>query len=248
MIDTHAHLDAYGERVPEVLERARAAGVTRVIAVGSGLDSCRATLALAERNAGVFCALGVHPHQAGACGEEWLPQLHRLLRHERVVAVGETGLDYVRGVAPAGAQRALLEAQLALAGELSLPVVVHSRGAAKDTASALAGFQGTVVLHCFSEQELFPVALERGYYVSFAGNLTYPRANDLRRAATLVPAGKLLVETDSPYLAPQPVRGRPNEPAFLVHTLRALAALLEESLEELAVRIDANARAAFGLP
>ena len=248
MIDTHAHLDAFGERVPEVLDRACAAGVTRVIAVGSGLDSCRATLALAERNEGVFCALGIHPHQAGAEDAGGLAKLGQLLRHERAVAVGETGLDYFRELAPVSAQRALFEAHLSLACELSLPVVIHSRAAARDTASALARFQGTVILHCFSDQELLPVALERGYYLSFAGNVTYPRAHDLRAAAALVPAERLLVETDSPYLAPQPVRGRQNEPAFVVHVLRALASLRRQSPDELAARIDANAASAFGLP
>jgi len=251
VIDTHAHLDACAEPAPELLQRARAAGVSRVIAVGSGLDSCRATLAIAEQAAGVFCALGIHPHQAGGpeaarLGE--LGELRELLGQERVVAVGETGLDHFRDYAPRDAQLRLFEAQLALAADLRLPVVVHSRHAHEETAAALAGFTGTVVLHCFSTPELLPVALERGYYVSFAGNVTYPRAAGLREAAARVPADRLLAETDCPYLAPQPVRGRRSEPAFVVHTLEALARARGESADELAARIDANAAAAFSLP
>lgn len=248
MIDTHAHLDACAEPVCEVLERARAAGVTRVIAVGSGIDSCRATLAIADEAEGVFCALGIHPHQAGGEGAGRLEELRALLGHERAVAVGETGLDRFRDYAPFEAQLRLFEAQLALAEQLGLPVVIHSRQAPEETAGVLAGFGGTVVLHCFSSLELLPAALERGYYVSFAGNVTYPKADDLRRAAARVPADRILAETDCPYLAPQPVRGRRNEPAFVVHTLEALALARGESPDELAARIDANARAAFSLP
>ncbi len=135
-----------------------------------------------------------------------------------------------------------------LAADRGKPVVVHSRAADEETASLLAQFAGTVVLHCFSSPGLLPVALERGYYVSFAGNVTYPKAADLREAAAQVPAERILAETDCPYLAPQPVRGKTNEPAFVVHTVAALAETRGEDPAELAVRIDANAAAAFGLP
>ena len=135
-----------------------------------------------------------------------------------------------------------------LAAELGKPVVVHTRAASDETATALESFAGTVVLHCFSSPGLLDTALERGYYVSFAGNVTYPNAYDLRAAARAVPADRLLVETDSPYLAPQPRRGRPNEPANVVHTLATLAEARGEDAAELGARIDANAAAAFGLP
>ena len=248
MIDTHAHLDACAELPESLVARARAAGVARIIAVGSGLASCRATLALAEREDGVFAALGVHPHQAGGCDAGRLDELRELLRHSRAVAVGETGLDFYRDYAPRDRQRELFDRQLALAAELGRPVVVHTREAAAETAQALAGFAGTVVLHCFSSPELLEIALERRYYVSFAGNLTYPAASDLREAALQVPADRLLVETDSPYLAPQPRRGRPNEPANVVHTVAALAELRGEEPAALAEQIDRNAAAAFALP
>ena len=248
MIDTHAHLDACDDRPDALLERARAAGVDRIVAVGSGIDSCRATLEIVERHEGAYAALGVHPHQAGNSDAERLEELRQLLGHDRAVAVGETGLDYFRDYAPRDRQRSLFEAELALAAELGKPVVVHCRAAEDDTADALAGFPGTVVLHCFSSPPLLDVALDRNYFVSFAGNITYPKAYDLRGCARAVPADRILVETDSPYLAPQARRGRPNEPANVVHTLAVLAEERREGVEELGVRIDANASAAFSLP
>jgi TatD DNase family protein len=248
VIDTHAHLDACAEPAEALVARARAAGVDRVVSVGSGIDSCRATLAIAEREDGVFAALGVHPHQAGSPDADRLDELRALLAHDRAVAVGETGLDFYREYAPHDRQRTLFAAQLELAVKLELPVVIHSRAASDETASALASFSGAVILHCFSSPELLPVALERGYYMSFAGNVTYPKAEDLREAARQVPADRILVETDSPYLAPQGHRGRPNEPANVVHTVAVLAAARGEPPDELAAQIDANAAAVFGLP
>ncbi len=247
MIDTHAHLDACAEPAAEVVERARAAGVGRIVAVGSGLNSCRETLAIAEREQGVFAALGIHPHQAGEDDALRLEELRELLGHERAVAVGETGLDFYRDYAPRDRQHELFERQLALATELGKAVVVHTRSASAETAEALERFQGTVVLHCFSAPELLPVALERRYYLSFAGNVTYPNAEELREVARQVPADRLLVETDSPYLSPQPRRGRPNEPANVVHTAAALAEARGDDANELAVRLEANAAAAFSL-
>ncbi len=247
MIDTHAHLDACRDEPEALVARARAAGVDRIVAVGSGIDSCRAALAVAEREPGVYAALGIHPHQAGDGEAGRLAELRELLAGERAVAVGETGLDFYRDYAPRDRQLKLFEAELALAADLGKPVVVHSRAADEATAAALEAFAGTVVVHCFSSLGLLDRALERGYYISFAGNVTYPNAYDLRAAARAVPADRLLAETDSPYLAPQPRRGRPNEPANVVHTIASLAAAREEDADELAARIDANATAAFGL-
>ncbi len=247
MIDTHAHLDSCDDPPEAILERARAAGVDRVVTVGSGIDSCRAALAVAEREPGVFAALGIHPHQAGGEEAERVEELCRLLGHERAVAVGETGLDFYRDYAPHDAQRRLFERQLAVAQDLRKPAVVHTRDADEATADLLGAFQGTVILHCFSSPALLPVALERSYYVSFAGNVTYPKGAELREAAVRVPADRILAETDSPYLAPQPRRGRPNEPANVVHTVAALAEVRGEDPEELATRIDANATEAFSL-
>jgi TatD DNase family protein len=245
--DTHAHLDACADPADEVVARAREAGVRRIISVGSGIDSCRETLQIAARHEGVFAALGIHPHQAGDPDADRLDELRELFADERAVAVGETGLDFYRDYAPHDAQRELFERQLELATALGKTVVVHTRAASDETAAALAPFGGTVVLHCFSAPELIAVALDRAYYVSFAGNVTYPKADDLREAARAVPVERLLAETDSPYLAPQPRRGRPNEPANIVHTLATLAETRGEDRAELAVQLDANAAAAFGL-
>jgi TatD DNase family protein len=247
VIDTHAHLDALDEPGAAVA-RAREASVTRVITVGTGIESCRAALAIAEENDGVFAALGIDPHQAATDESARVGELRELLEHPKAVAVGETGLDYHYGSETKNEQRRLFEAQLDVARELGLPVVIHTREANDDTAAILGRHHGVVVMHCFSEPELLPAGLERGWYFSFAGNVTYPKAEELRAAAAAVPADRLLAETDSPYLAPQPVRGRTNEPAHVVHTVAALAAARGDEAGELAARIDANAAAAFRLP
>jgi TatD DNase family protein len=247
VIDTHAHLDACEEPAFALLGRARAVGVERVVTIGTGVESCLRALAIADGEVGVWAALGIDPHQASSPEAARLGEIRELLSHPAAVAVGETGLDGFRGLAALDDQRRLFEAHLALADELSLPVVVHSRDAEAETASVLERFAGTVVLHCFSSPGLLDTALERGYYVSFAGNVTYPRAEELRLAAAAVPRDRILAETDSPYLAPQPVRGRHNEPANVRYTLAVLADVRGEAIDELEAAIDRNATAAFGL-
>jgi TatD DNase family protein len=244
VIDTHAHLDALDDAEGAV-ERARTAGVTRIVSVGTDPDSWRRTLALANHHEGVYAALGLHPHEAGA--EHAVETLREALADPRVVAVGETGLDYYRDHAPRDAQRRVFEAQLELAAELAKPAIIHTRAADDDTVAVLASFHGTTVMHCFSSAPLLEPALEHGWYVSFAGNVTYKNAYDLRAAARAVPAERILAETDSPYLAPQPKRGKPNEPAYVVHTVAALAEARGEDADELAAQIDANASECFGL-
>jgi TatD DNase family protein len=248
VIDTHAHLDGCSDPPAALMERARAAGVTRVLTVGTTIDSGRSALAEAEADDGVFAILGIHPHEAGGAEAERVDELVELLRHPCAVAVGETGLDHFRDYAPHDRQRELFERQLELARELEKPVVIHTRAADHDTLDALRHFDGDVVLHCFSSPSLLPTALERGWYVSFAGNVTYPKAPELRDAAAQVPVDRLLAETDCPYLAPQPVRGRENEPAFVVHTLAQLAATRGEHPVGLGEQIDRNARTVFRLP
>jgi TatD DNase family protein len=245
--DSHAHLDACDEPAAALVERARAAGVTRIVSIGTGIESCRKVLAIAEAHEEVHAALGIDPHQAGGPEAERLEELRELLAHPKVVAVGETGLDTVRRYATPDEQRRLLDGHLALADDLRLPVVIHNREADAETADALSAFRGTVILHCFSSPSLVPVAVERGYYVSFAGNLTYPKADALRDAAAAVAGDRILVETDSPYLAPQPVRGEPNEPANVVHAVRALADARGADVEVLAAQTHENAAIAFGL-
>jgi TatD DNase family protein len=244
VIDTHAHLDAV-EDADGAVERARAAGVTRIVSIGTDPGSWVRTLAITKRHDGVYAALGLHPHEAGSEGA--VDALREALADPRAVAVGETGLDYYRDHAPREAQRRAFEAQLDLAAELRKPAIIHTRAADADTVSMLSSFQGTTVMHCFSSAPLLEPALDRGWYVSFAGNVTYKNAYDLRAAARAIPAERLLAETDSPYLAPQPKRGKPNEPAYVLHTVAALAEARGEDADALAAQIDANANACFGL-
>jgi TatD DNase family protein len=240
VIDTHAHLDALDEDPAAAVARARVAGVSRILTIGT-----EQAVALADAHDGVYAVVGIHPHEAGE--EHDLEYLRALLTHPKAVAVGEIGLDQFSDYAPRDAQRQLFERQLELAGELGKAVVIHTRAADDETASTLAGFDGTVVMHCFSSPHLLPTALERGYYVSFAGNVTYKNATDLRLAATQVPPDRLLAETDCPYLAPQPVRGRKNEPAYVMHTLAELARVRGVDQAELEAQIERNASACFGL-
>jgi TatD DNase family protein len=239
VIDSHAHL---GADAADVLERAAAAGVTRVIAVATTVSGARDTLALADEHAGVYACLGVHPHEAAEPGD--LAELRALLEHPKAVAVGETGLDYFRDYAPHDAQRRLFDEELALALEVDKPVVIHTRAADDDTRARLVDHDGVVILHCFSSPPLLDDAVANDWYLSFAGNVTYKNAYDLRECARRVPSERLLVETDSPYLAAQAVRGRRNEPAYVVHTYDFLSELRGEDVRTLA---DANATRAFGL-
>jgi TatD DNase family protein len=246
VIDTHAHLTSLDD-ADEAIARAAEAGVTRILTVGTSIEDCRSALELADRHEGVFAILGIHPHEAGTATDDELAALRDLHAHPKAVAVGETGLDWFRDYAPRDDQRRLFAAELELAAELGKPVVIHTRAADDDTLADLAGFEGAVVLHCFSSPHLLPTALERGWYVSFAGNATFPKAVELRLAATEVPAERILAETDSPYLAPQPVRGKRNEPANVAYTVAALAQSRREEPAELAAQIERNAAACFGL-
>ena len=244
MIDTHAHL---GDDAAEALARARDAGVTRVIDVATSLAGARRSLARAEATDDVHCVLGIHPHEAASFDLAALDELQQLLEHPRAVGVGETGLDYFRDYAPPAAQQKLFDAQLTLASDTGKPVVIHTRAADDDTRARLLAHDGPVILHCFSSPPLLDAALERGWWVSFAGNVTYKNAYDLRAAARRVPAERLLAETDSPYLAPEAVRGKPNEPAYVMHTLAALADVRNVDQAELEAQIDGNADEVFSL-
>ncbi len=247
MIDTHTHLDAL-EDPDGAVERARAAGVTRLLTVGTDVAGCRRALELADAHDGVYAILGIHPHEAGTATEEDVAEVRRLLAHPKAVGAGETGLDWFRDYAPRERQRALFASMLEVARDTAKPAVIHTRAADADTLEALGDFDGRVVLHCFSSPHLLEPALEHGWYVSFAGNVSFPKAVDLRLAAREVPADRLLVETDAPYLAPQPVRGKRNEPAYVVHTLAALAQARDEDPGELERQLDRNATECFDLP
>ena len=247
MIDTHAHLDALDDP-DDVVTRARDAGVTRILTVGTDVAGCRRALELAEEHEEVFAILGIHPHAANEATNGDVAEVQSLLAHPKAVGAGEMGLDWFRDYAPRDKQLRLFASMLEVAAETGKPAVIHTRAADADTLAGLADFDGRVVLHCFSSPHLLDAALERSWYVSFAGNATFPKAVDLRLAATQVPADRLLVETDCPYLAPQPVRGKRNEPAYVVHTLAALARARGEDVKALERHTDRNAAECFGLP
>jgi TatD DNase family protein len=248
VIDSHTHLDLCEPDNAELVAAADAAGVTRMLSVGIDGASCRAALAAAEDFPQVYAAVGRHPNAAHGFDAADLAELRALAAHERCKAIGETGLDYYREGAPRADQRRAFAAQIALARETDKPLVIHTRAAAQDTLDQLAAeAQGVrVLMHCFSMPEHLDECLERGYMLSFAGNVTYKNAAPLAEAAKLVPAERLLVETDAPYLTPQAVRREPNQPAFVVHTLAFLAEQRGVSSSELAASVSANAARVFG--
>ena len=249
MIDSHTHLDVCEPPDTELVAAAEAAGVTRIVTVGTTGASCRAALAAAEAFPQVYAAIGRHPNEAAGFDDADLAELKALAAHEKCVAIGETGLDYYRDYCPAADQERAFHAQIELARETGKPLVIHTRAADDDTLSMLAErAQGVrVILHCFSMTERIEECLAHpDWWFSFAGNLTYRTADPLRAAATLVPPERLLVETDAPYLTPHPHRGRPNQPANVVHTARAIALQRGISYEELERILERSAAAAFG--
>jgi TatD DNase family protein len=232
----------------ELVAEAAAAGVDRIVAIGVGRASSERAVALAEEHFGVHAAVGVHPNDADGFIDDDLVWLRDLCAHPRVVAVGECGLDHYRDHALPVNQRRAFSAQIALAREVGLPLVIHTRDAARETLDMLAAEAGDhpVILHCFSLFEHLDEVVERGYLLSFAGPVTFPKSLELQRAAREVPDELLLVETDSPYLAPVPRRGRPNRPANVAHTLRFIAGLRGVSEAELDELTTANAARVFG--
>lgn len=249
MIDAHTHLDSLRDlSAAEAMAAAHAAGVDSVLSIGCGPESIRTTLQIARELQGVRVAAGVHPNQAASFDlSEW-PQVCELARNELVGAVGETGFDQYRDHSTLDQQQTLFELHCTLARELDLPLVIHTRAAERHTLDQLAEHaEGlTVILHCFSLHEHLDEVLERGYVCSFAGNVTYGSAQDLRDAAARIPADRLLVETDAPYLSPVPHRGRPNQPAYVAHTARVVADARGETLDQLAAATTANAQRLFG--
>jgi TatD DNase family protein len=244
VIDTHCHLDLCDLPVGLLVRAAGEAGVRRIAAVGMNGKSIEHALASAREHPEVFAIAGRHPSEATGFQAADLEEIERAAADPLVRAIGETGLDYYRDHAPREDQLRAFEAQLELAARLDLPVAIHTRSAEDDTFAMLhehAPRLPAVILHCFSAPGRLSECVERGYLCSFAGNVTYPKASDLQAAARDLPAELLLVETDAPFLAPQPVRGRPNEPAHVSLTARFLAELREVPYEELEATVDANA-------
>jgi TatD DNase family protein len=253
LIDTHAHLCAtqFDEDRDAALLRAREAGVARFIEIGYDLASSRAAVALAETSEGVYAAVGVQPNFPQDASGAWLNDLRALAAHPKVVAIGEIGLDYHWNAAPAEVQEAIFREQLALARDVGLPVVIHSREAQEDTVRVLrdAARGQPGVMHSFSGGwEYAEACLEVGFHLSFSGPLTFAKAAELHEVARRAPLDRVLTETDSPYLAPHPLRGRRNEPANVRLVAERLAALRGVELDELAGAVWDNARALFRLP
>jgi TatD DNase family protein len=249
VIDSHTHLQLCEPPDADLVAAALAAGVSRVVTVGTDSVSCRAALEAAEDFPQVYAAIGRHPNEASGFDDADLAELTALAEHPRCVAIGETGLDYYRDYAPREDQRRAFEAQIGLARELGKPLVIHTRAAEDDTLAMLdecaSGVR--VILHCFSMDGRIDECLEHpDWWFSFAGNVTYPRAEGLRTAMLQVPATRLLVETDAPYLSPQVLRGKPNQPANVVHTAQALAVQRRVPYEELEAAVEASATEVFG--
>jgi TatD DNase family protein len=248
VVDTHCHLDVCEPPVEELVARAAEAGVDRIATVGMNAESIEAALAASRRHEQVVAIVGRHPHETEGFDDRDLDQIERAAADDGARAIGETGLDYYRDRAPREDQMRAFEGQLELARRLELPVAIHTRAAEEDTFTLLreraAGT--TVILHCFSAPGRIDECVERGYLCSFAGNVTYPKAGDLQAAARELPDELLLVETDSPFLAPQPLRGKPNEPANVRHTAEFVAGLRGVGYEELERMVEANAARVFG--
>jgi len=250
MFDSHCHLtdEKFAADLDAVLERAWQAGLAGLVTIASDAADADAALGIARRDARIRCTAGIHPHVAERATDDDFARIRALADEPEVVAIGETGLDFHYDNSPRDVQRRVFERQLAIAADCDLPVVVHSRSADDDTAAMIRNGSARGVLHCFAGgRALLDAALDADWYVSFAGLITFRRFDgaDLLRD---VPADRLLLETDSPYLAPVPHRGRRNEPAFVVETCRVAATLRGESFAELAARTTANARRFYGLP
>ncbi|HEY7267055.1 MAG TPA: TatD family hydrolase [Solirubrobacterales bacterium] len=255
MVDTHAHLALCEADEDELVAAARGAGVRRILTVGLGEDSNPDAVRAAERDDGVFAAVGRHPNSANGFDGSAADAIEELAARPEVVAIGETGLDFYRDGADREEQRRAFSAQIAIARRTGKPVVIHLRdpeGSEEAVSEAFATLDreaggAPVILHCFSAGPAWAErAAERGWYCSFAGNLTYPKSELIRGAAALVPDDRLLVETDSPFLAPQPMRGKPNQPANVVATAERLAEVRDVAYGELERTVEQNAARAFG--
>lgn len=254
LVDTHCHLDfdRFDADRDEVVARAEAAGVARIVVPALDLENCRAVLALAEQYPGVYAAVGVHPNSTAAWEETWIEQLRQLAAHDKVVAIGEIGLDYYWDKSPPETQKRAFEAQLALASDLDLPVIIHNREADEDILSMLktsvqSERERPGVLHSFSSTwEVAEAAIEMGYYLGFTGPVTYKNAGALRDVLARTPMDRILVETDAPFLTPQAHRGQRNEPAYVVHVAEQVASVQNTKLNIVKAMTTENAACVFG--
>jgi len=257
LIDSHAHIDfpQFAEDRDVMLERARTAGVTNLLAIGTGpgpekLDSA---IPFAEQHDWIYATIGIHPHEAKEVTPKYLDELSKLAKHPKVIAWGEIGLDYFYNHSPGETQHKVFRDQMALAHHAKLPIIIHCRDAWSDCMHMLeqhwkpTGIGG--ILHCFSST-LGDArrGIDMDFLISFAGNSTYPKAQNLRDVAKALPLEKILIETDSPYLAPQPYRGKRNEPAYVAEVARIIASVRDLSADEIAAATSENFRRLFRLP
>lgn len=253
LIDTHAHLDfpEFADQIPAVLERALQAGVSQIVTIGIDMETSRKAARIAEINETIHATAGIHPHGAFSLSVDDLRELENIALAAKVVALGEIGLDYYRDTQPRPIQRECFTRQMELAVKIAKPVVFHIRNAWEDffrLASQFAPSLAPSVMHCFSgDWATARRCLDMGFYLSIPGVVTFPKAEALQEVAKRAPLDRLLVETDSPYLAPVPYRGKTNEPAFVLHTARKVAECRNESLEKVAAQTTQNARAVFGI-
>ncbi len=247
LIDTHAHLDfpEYKKDLEEVLERARQAGVEAILNAGADLASSKRSIELSREYHWISASVGIHPHGAARAGNNWVEELEKLATSGTVLAIGETGLDFYRDLSPRGVQEKVFREHLQLACRVNKPVIVHSRAAHAETLQVLQEEElpyPAGVMHCFSgERSQAEAFLDLGFYISLAGPLTYPRSHDLRDLIKYIPANRLLLETDAPYLPPQAYRSQRNEPSYIKLTYERAAMALGQELDELAKQVYLNA-------
>ena len=250
VIDSHSHLEVKGfDRDRDaVVERALQAGVEAIVTVGTNLKDCRKAIALARQYPSVYAAIGIHPHDSKDIGVETYDALRELARQDKVVAYGEIGLDFYHNHSPRQVQIRCFGEQLELAREVGLPIVIHDREAHRQILEMLSGWQAGGVIHCFSgDYNMARICLDRGFYISVPGTVTFEKAQPLRNVVRRIPLERLLVETDAPFLTPDPHRGKRNEPAFVVHTARKVAEIRGISLEEVGTVTSGNVKALFGI-
>ncbi len=253
VVDTHAHLDfpELGKDLEGVLQRAERAGVRRIVTIGIDIESSRKAVALAQSHEAIYATVGLHPHGARELPVEVLDDFRALASQHRVVAIGEVGLDYYRDRQPRAIQRECFAQQLELACEVGLPVVFHIREAHEDFLGIVEGFAARLkggILHCFSgDWAVAGRCLDLGFFLSIPGTVTYSKAQVQQDVVKKVPLNRLLVETDAPFLAPVPFRGKDNEPSYVIYTVQKIAQLRECPYEEVALRTSENAALAFGL-
>jgi len=252
LVDTHAHLQwaSFDKDREKVISRAREADVQYIVNIGFDVDGSREAIRLAEKHEGLYATVGIHPHNASQFNENVLDSLKELSESPKVVAIGEIGLDYYRNLSPREAQKEAFEAQLFLAEELGLPVVIHDREAHADTLEILSRFKGKIdgIMHCFSgSKEMAEQCVKSKFYISFAGPVTFPNSRRLHEIAKWIDLNKILLETDSPWLAPYDMRGKRNEPAYIPFIAEKIAKLKGILLDELAEATTQNAKEIFQL-